>query len=96
MKDYPQFQYLNDTLELEMTYNRFFVKVDSDLYIEVFGEMIPYFSTYNHSNYARCLPFYVRYLMKLKTQHPDLHAEFKKGHFVVTCSLLTDGEGRIT
>ena len=59
------------------------MKVDLDLYIEVFGEMILYFSTSNHSNYARWLPFYVRYLMKLKTQHPDLHAEFTKEHFVV-------------
>ena len=76
-----------------MIYNRFIRSQregDLDLYIEVLGEMIPYFFTFNHSNYARWLPDHVRDLMKLKTQHPDLNGP------EITCSLLTDGEGSIT
>ena len=64
-----------------MIYNRFIrSQREGDLDL---GEMIPYFFTFNYSNCARWLPVHVRDLMKLKTQHPDLHAEFTKGHFVV-------------
>ena len=86
LKVHPQFLYWNDTLELEMLYNRFIQSQregNLDLYIEVLGEIIPCFFTFNHSNYARWLPVHVRDLVNLQAQHPDLYAEFQKGNFVV-------------
>ena len=37
----------------------------------------------DHTNYARWLPVHVRDMFQLSETHPDIHAEFLKGNFVV-------------
>jgi len=45
--------------------------------------LIPYFFANNNINYVRWLPIYIRDMMCLEKQHPDVAREFHQGNFVV-------------
>ena len=45
--------------------------------------MSAWFRVMDHTNYARWLSVYVRDMFLLSETHPDIHAKFLKGNFVV-------------
>ena len=43
------------------------------MHIESTKEMLPWFYTYDHINYARYLPIYLVDMMSLEESHPEAH-----------------------
>ena len=56
---------------------------DFPLYVQSCDELCSWFHALDHTNYARWLPVYVRDMVQLAQQNPEVHAEFMKGNFVV-------------
>lgn len=55
---------------------------DWDLHLAVVEEIIPWFFSYDHVNYARYLPAYLFEMLNLPLTHPDIYSELKSGNFV--------------
>ena len=66
-----------------LTLIRSFREGNFTLYRESLSEFIPYFFANNNINYARWLPIYLRNMMCLEKQHPDVAREFHQRNFVV-------------
>ena len=45
--------------------------------------MLPWFSTYDHLNYARWAPVYYSDMLSLEQSAPEVYQEFVAGNFVV-------------
>ena len=56
---------------------------DFPLYVHVCDELCAWFHAMDHTHYARWVPVHVRDMVQLSETHPDKHAEFLKGNFVV-------------
>ena len=84
--DNPQFKYWSTIMELELLRCRFIRSLhvgDFPLYVQVCDELCAWFHVMDHTNYARWVPVHVRDMVQLSETHPDTHAEFLKGSFVV-------------
>eukprot|EP00058_Branchiostoma_floridae_P000977 XP_002586465.1 hypothetical protein BRAFLDRAFT_106667 [Branchiostoma floridae] len=46
-------------------------------------QLIPWCFAYDRVNYARYLSYYYAQMSQLQSQHPDVYAEFMRGHFSV-------------
>lgn len=82
----PQFKYWSTIMELELLICRFVRSLregDFLLYVQVCDELCAWFHVMDHTNYARWLPVHVRDMVQLSEKHPDIHAEFMKGNFVI-------------
>ena len=53
-----------------------------DLHLAVIEEMIPWFFSYDHLNYARYLPIYLVEMLNLPKTHPLVYEELNSGNFV--------------
>ena len=53
------------------------------LYVHVCDELCAWFHAMDHTHYARWVPVHVQDMVQLSETHPDKHAEFLKGNFVV-------------
>jgi len=60
---------------------------DFALYVQACDEHCGWFHALDHTNYARWLPVHVRDMVVLAEKHPEVHAEFMKGNFVVQKSV---------
>ena len=56
---------------------------DWALHLECIKEMLPWFFTYDHTNYARYLPVYLAHMILLPETHPEAHALLENGDFGV-------------
>jgi len=54
---------------------------DFDLYIASQAELVPWFFSLDHPNYARWLPVHVRDMSSLQERCPDVFRAFKRGAF---------------
>ena len=82
----PQFKFWSTIIELELLMSRFLRSLregDFALYVQAGDKLCGWFHTMDHTNYARWLPIHVRDMVELAEKHPQVHAEFQKGNFVV-------------
>ncbi|KAL8558995.1 hypothetical protein ACOMHN_039751 [Nucella lapillus] len=82
----PQFKFWSTIIELELLTSRFVRSLrdgDFALYVQTCDEICGWFHAMDHTNYARWLPIHVRDIVELAEKHPQVHAEFMKGNFVV-------------
>ena len=82
----PQFKYWPTITELELLMCRFIRSLREGhfpLYVQVCDELCTWFRVIDHTNYARWLSVHVRDMFQLSETHPDIHAKFLKGTFVV-------------
>ena len=83
----PQFKYWPTITELELLMCRFIRSLREGhfpLYVQVCDELCAWFRVMDHTNYARWLSVHVRDMFQqLSETHPDIHAKFLKGNFVV-------------
>ena len=82
----PQFKYWPTITELELLMCRFIRSLrvgHFPLYVQVCDELCAWFRVMDHTTYARWLSVHVRDMFKLSETHPDIHAKFLKGNFVV-------------
>ncbi|KAL8561604.1 hypothetical protein ACOMHN_024839 [Nucella lapillus] len=82
----PQFKFWSTIIELELLTSRFVRSLrdgDFALYVQTCDEICGWFHAMDHTNYARWLPIHVRDMVELAEKHPQVHAEFMKGNFVV-------------
>ena len=82
----PQFKYRPTITELELLMCRFIRSLCEGhfrLYVQVCDELCAWFRVVDHTNYARWLLVHVRDMFQLSETHPDIHAKFLKGNFVV-------------
>ena len=56
---------------------------DRDKHLLSVQKLLPIFAECDSINYLRYSSFYLEKMRTLKDDHPELHAEFVKGHFVV-------------
>ncbi|KAK3909702.1 Cis-prenyltransferase 4, chloroplastic [Frankliniella fusca] len=83
---YPTFRFWLTFLELILLLLQFVKSLRQStfpLYVESFGEMIPWFFYFNHTHYARWGTVHYMELMELPVKIPSLYAEFLKGKFTV-------------
>ncbi len=86
----PQFQFWNETIQLEMDaliFIRSIREANFLLYCEALSNLIPLMFLMNHTNYARWAPIHLRDMVMLDVNHPQLYQEFLKGHFTVQKSM---------
>ena len=50
---------------------------------DAIGDLCPYFFALGHTNYTRWVPAFLRDMAQLPDHHPDVHANFMEGPFVV-------------
>lgn len=82
----PQFQFWDTTMDLEvcvLTYVRSLRQADFGMYLDALTELVPWFYTLNHTNYARWIPVHLRDMAELPNKHPEVYREFTAGHFTV-------------
>ena len=53
------------------------------LHVETLDQLVLWFFTLDHNNYARWLPVHIRYMVQLQLKHPEIHIKFQSGHFTV-------------
>lgn len=53
------------------------------LHLEAFSAMLPWFTIYDHTNYARWGPIYLADMKLLEKTAPEVYTEFRNGNFVV-------------
>ena len=46
------------------------------LYLDALGRMLPWFSVYDHTNYARWTPVYYAEMLDLQNTAPEVYEEF--------------------
>ena len=82
----PQIQFWYTTLQLELvilSYVRLLRDGSFDLYFDSLTNLVPWFFSLEHTNFARWLLIHIRSIAMLKTMHPELSVEFSQGHFTV-------------
>ena len=82
----PMFKFWSTIIDLELLMSRFVRSLregDFQLYVQSCDELCCWFHALDHTNYARWLPVHVRDMVELAEKHPQVHAEFMKGNFVV-------------
>lgn len=83
---YPQFQYWNLVLSLELMVLKMVYSIrvgNFDLYKKSLISIIPWMFSLDHINYARWLSVHIRDLQALPTTIPKVEEQFQKGLFVV-------------
>ena len=53
------------------------------LYLDDHGRMLPWFSVYDHINYARWAPVFYADMIDLQSTAPEAYEEYKTGNFVL-------------
>ena len=70
-----------------------FIRADREgdwiLHFELFSKMLPWFTIYDHTNYARWRPVYMADMRALPTTAPEVFNEFVAGRFSIK---ITDGK----
>ena len=56
---------------------------DFQLYVQSLTKLVSWFFSLDHFNYSRWISVHLRDMMLLSHVHPQVHAEFLKGHFTV-------------
>ena len=82
----PQFKHWPTITELELLMCRFIRSLREGhfpLYVHICDERCAWFRAMDHTKYARWLSVHVRDMFQLSETHPDIHAKFLKGNFVV-------------
>ena len=83
---FPQFQYWNLALKLEllaMQFVRSLCEADFELYVQCLGQFVPWMFSLDHTNYARWLPIHIKDMVQLRQKVPSVYEELEKGNFVV-------------
>lgn len=83
---HPQAHFWSLILQLElevMIYVRAVREADFLLYVDALTKIVPWFFALGHTHYARWIPVHLRDMIALKDAHPEVHAQFLKGNFVV-------------
>ena len=62
---------------------RSFCEADFKLYVQCFGQLVPWMFALDHINYARGLPVHIRDMVQLQRKHPLIRKGFISGNFVV-------------
>lgn len=81
----PQFQYWITVMELEamlLQFVRCLRSAEFDDYIEIMEQMCPWYLATDHTHYGRWLPIFVSDLKRLRDNHPEVHQQFLRGHFI--------------
>ena len=81
---HPMFQYWSMVLSMQMTvllFVRSFRQANFCLYVDSLQQLIPWFFSFNHQNYARWAAVHARDMIALAHQHPNLHQHFVQGKF---------------
>ena len=54
-----------------------------DLYVQSLAQIVPWMFELDHTHYSRWLSVHIRDMTSLSVNHPNIHAEFRAGQFVV-------------
>ena len=54
-----------------------------DLYVQSLVQIVPWMFALDHTHYSRWLSVHIRDMTSLSVNHPNIHAEFRAGEFVV-------------
>ena len=54
-----------------------------DLYVHSLTQIVPWLFALEHTHYSRRLSVHIRDMTSLSVNHPNIHAEFRAGKFVV-------------
>ena len=82
----PQFHFWFTILQLQLQvliFVRSLREADFKLYIESLSQLVPWFFSLDHTNYARWIPVHLRDMVTLAEKHPAVHQEFLHGNFTV-------------
>ena len=82
----PQVKYCSTITEIELMMCRIIRSLREGhfpLYVQVCDELCAWFRVMDHTKYAKWLSVHVRDMFQLSETHPDIHAKFLKGNFVV-------------
>lgn len=82
----PQFQYWATVMELELCvliYIRSLRQSSFQMYLDALTELVPWFFSMDHTNYARWLPVHLKDMTELSRMHPEVAKEFNDGKFTV-------------
>ncbi|KAK3918979.1 Chromosome-associated kinesin KIF4 [Frankliniella fusca] len=82
----PTFKYWLTTFKLEIILLNFVRSIrsgDYKLFKTALKQMMPWFFTFDHTNYARWVAVHIKDLEELPDKAPSVHQEFCSGNFVV-------------
>ena len=80
------FDYWLKVLSLETmlpVYVRSLREGNFDLYVQSLTQIVPWMFALDHTHYSRWLSVHIRDMTSLSVKHPNIHAEFSAGKFVV-------------
>ena len=80
------FHLTNIDLSLEMmllVYVRSLRESNFDLYVQSLAQIVPWMFALDHTHYSRWLSVHIRDMTSLSVNHPNIHAGFRAGKFVV-------------
>ena len=80
------FDYWLKVLSLETmlpVYVRSLREGNFDLYVQSLAQIVPWMFALDHTHYSRWLSVHIRDMTSLSVKHPNIHAEFSAGKFVV-------------
>ena len=58
-------------------------EADFKVYLESLAQIVPWFFSLDHTNYARWIPVHLRDMVTLAEKHPAVHQEILNGNFTV-------------
>ena len=82
----PQFHFWYTILQLELQvliFVKSLRKADFKLYIESLSQLVPWFFSLDHTNYARWIAVHLRDMVTLAESHPAVYQEFLNENFTV-------------
>lgn len=82
----PMFKFWFTVLQLQLTVLVFVRSIRTgnfQLYVQSLTELVHWFFALDHFNYSRWISVHLRDMVTLSHLHPQIHAEFLKGHFTV-------------
>ena len=68
---------------MRLVYVRSLREGNFDLYVQSLAQIVPWMFALDHTHYSRWLSVHIRDMMSLSVNHPNIHAEFRAGKFVV-------------
>ena len=80
------FDYWLKVLSLEimlLVYVRSLREGNLGLYVQSLAQIVPWMFALDHTHYSRWLSVHIRDMSSLSVNHPNIHAEFRAGKFVV-------------
>lgn len=83
---HPQFKFWDIALHLEllvMQYIRSIREGNFSLYVQLVGQLLPWFFAMDQCNYSRWVPVHIRDMLALPLKHPNVYQQFLLGKFVV-------------